>query len=168
MIFNNLASKTVIHFEFANRRRTAYLPPFVAKQKHTTMKIKRNLKHIIIAKINAMLVKYNLPFKATDVYETVYNGSCGYDALRQAFASVPDHPFAGLTIDELRYVLAKLFGSDEAAQDDFAVLDPQFNVDERRRQILENDGEGGWLDFIDIDLFATALKTNIIVVHFNG
>lgn len=86
----------------------------------------------------------------------------------QAFASVPDHPFAGLTIDELRYVLAKLFGSDKAAQDDFAVLDPQFNVDERRRQILENDGEGGWLDFIDINLLAAALKTNIIVVHFNG
>ena len=38
MIFNNLASKTVIPFEFAIRPHTAYLPPFVAKQNYTTMK----------------------------------------------------------------------------------------------------------------------------------
>ena len=169
MIFNNLASKTVIRFEFANRRRTAYLPPFVAKQKHTTMKKKNATDYDALFQINALLKNKNMPFRARSFKFTNKNGSCGYHALQQAFAALPGHLFAGLDVPELRFVSATMLRHDSVAQiQALAAFDWVVNIDDIVKQTLDNSGSLGWMNHVTLALFASASKTNILVFQFEG
>ena len=133
------------------------------------MKEKIATNHEALAQINAILVKYNLPFKAVGFKNTVMDGSCGYDAMLKALAALHNHPFAGLIVEELRHVGAVLMRKDIHAQDQaFITCDFGLSVDEIVAQIEHNFGFFGWMNHINLAQFAIAMKTNILVFQFKG